>query len=120
VKQTPRFFYMPAVIFDTSTSVTATRDLYQEYVDQFQGNALNIAHGVTGYSMPYGGGVVGSTGAPAQIAVYQKGELYYYVTYYDTDVFANLSIDSEGKLTYTVKAGATETSYMNIVFVVKE
>ena len=121
VKATPRFFYMPAVVFDTATTGTAlTRDLFTEYKNQFEGNALSIAHGNAGYSMPYTGGLVGSTGAPADIATYASGELYYYVSYYDTAVFSNLSISADGKLTYTILAGASEVSYMNIVFVVKE
>lgn len=128
VKQAPRFFYMPAVIFDTSTNGTALkRNLYDEYVKQFQGGqagagnaTYNIAHGTAGYSMPYNGGIVGSTGAPADIPVYTSGELYYYITYYDTAVFSNLSINATGELTYSIISNASNVSYMNIVFVVKE
>lgn len=128
VKQAPRFFYMPAVIFDTSTNGTALkRNLYDEYVKQFQGGqagagnaTYNIAHGAAGYSMPYNGGIVGSTGAPADIPVYTSGELYYYITYYDTAVFSNLSINATGELTYSIISNASNVSYMNIVFVVKE
>jgi hypothetical protein len=126
VKQTPRFFYMPAVIFDTQTAGTGIRDLYADYVNQFTGVAHAIVHGPAG-STPeqYTGGLVRSgqgtaDEAPAQIAVYETNELYYYVTYFDQDVFENLSISADGKLEYTVKAGATEASYMNIVFVVKD
>lgn len=128
VRQAPRFFYMPAVIFDTSTNGTnLKRNLYDEYVKQFQGGQLgvgsttyNIAHGATGYSMPYTGGIVGSIGAPADIPVYGSGELYYYITYYDTAVFSNLSINATGELTYSIISNASNVSYMNIVFVVKE
>ena len=128
VRQAPRFFYMPAVIFDTSTNGTnLKRNLYDEYVKQFQGGqagagsaTYNIAHGSTGYSMPYAGGIVGSTGAPADIPVYGSGELYYYVTYYDTAVFSNLSINASGELTYNIISNASNVSYMNIVFVVIE
>lgn len=128
VRQAPRFFYMPAVIFDTSANGTnLTRNLYDEYVKQFQGGqagagnaTYNIAHGTAGYSMPYNGGIVGSTGAPADIPVYTSGELYYYITYYDTAVFSNLSINASGELTYSIISNASNVSYMNIVFVVKE
>ncbi|MGG5507808.1 hypothetical protein ACPDG4_13365, partial [Myroides sp. C20-1] len=127
-KVTPQFFYMPAVIFDTSVAGTATRDLYGEYVNQFTGGSRTssnsvsypISHGPAGTTpMMYGGGIVGSTGAPADITVFENDELYYYVTYYDEEVFENLSISADGKLTYTVKSGATSSSYMNIVFVIK-
>ncbi|EKB05018.1 hypothetical protein HMPREF9713_00106 [Myroides odoratimimus CCUG 12700] len=126
-KVAPQFFYMPAVIFDTKAKGTGlVRDLYKEYVDQFTGGKAgvgnanyNIAHGAGGYTMPYTGGIVGSDGAPADIAVFGSGELHYYVTYYDTKVFANLSIDKDGKLTYDIIGNATPASYMNIVFVIK-
>ncbi|SHM58010.1 hypothetical protein [Myroides odoratimimus] len=126
-KVAPQFFYMPAVIFDTKSKGTKlSRDLYKEYVDQFTGGKAgdenanyNIAHGASGYTMPYTGGIVGSDGAPADIAVFGSGELHYYVTYYDTKVFANLSIDKDGKLTYDIIGNATPASYMNIVFVIK-
>ena len=127
-KVAPQFFYMPAVIFDTSVSGTATRDLYQEYVNQFTGGSATsnmpvsypISHGPAGTTpIQYGGGIVGSAGAPADIAVFESNELYYYVTYYDEEVFENLSISADGKLTYTVKGGAIPSSYMNIVFVIK-
>ncbi|WP_158962999.1 hypothetical protein [Myroides fluvii] len=127
-KMAPQFFYMPAVIFDTAATGTATRDLYEEYVNQFTGGSANsnspvpypISHGPAGTTpIQYGGGIVGSAGAPADIAVFENHELYYYVTYFDEDVFENLVISADGKLTYTVKAGATPSSYMNIVFVIK-
>lgn len=39
-KDVPRFFYMPSVIFNTTTLGTALeRDLYQDYVNQFTGGA---------------------------------------------------------------------------------
>src|SRR5690606_14320626 len=126
-KVAPQFFYMPAVIFDTQATGTATRDLYQEYVNQFTGGAVGagnatypISHGPTGTTpVQYTGGIVGSTGAPVYLAVLDKGDLYYYVTYYDEAVFENLCIVVVGKLTYPVIAGATPNSYMNIVFVIK-
>jgi len=121
VKQTPRFFYMPSVVFDTSvTGGGLSRNLYQDYVDQFSGTPLDIAHGASGSSMPYNGGLVGSTGAPAQIAVYESDELYYYITYFDEAVFSGLSINADGVLTYNIDSNASDVSYMNIVFVVKE
>ena len=106
-----RFFYMPSVVFDTSnpdpTGPMRTKNLYQEYVNQF-----------TGAGTP---GLVGSTGAPATIPYLPQAEdLYYYITYYDDDVFADLSIDENGVLSYRVIGPGTPTSFMNIVFVIKE
>lgn len=41
------------------------------------------------------------------------------ITEYDTAVFANVSINASGVMTYDVLAGATACSYINIVFVLK-
>jgi hypothetical protein len=123
VKHAPRFFYMPPVIFDTSTTGTGlTRDLYQDYVNQFTGvNPYNLAHGAPGYDpMSYNGGLVKSDSAPAQIPVYGRTELHYYITNYDKTVFSNLSINDNGVLTYTIIGTATDTSSMTIVFQVKD
>ncbi|MHC5202946.1 hypothetical protein ACYSNV_12265 [Myroides sp. LJL119] len=126
-KVAPQFFYMPAVIFDTSKTGEAERDLYQEYVNQFTGGKIGeggasypISHGPSGTTpISYSGGIIGSEGAPADISVFESDELYYYVTYYDQDVFEKLKISEDGKLTYTVKSSAKPSSYMNIVFVIK-
>lgn len=129
VKQAPRFFYMPAVIFDTSVNGNnLQRDLYQDYANQFSvTTTYNIAHGQAGYSMPYTGGIISSDSAKPTIPIYTSGELIYYITYYDTNVFAGPTggtskpvITSDGKLQYSIKNNAVGTSYMNIVFVVKE
>lgn|SRR5690606_31972495 len=123
VKHAPRFFYMPPVIFDTSTTGTGlTRDLYQDYVHQFTGeNPYNLAHGAPGYDpMSYNGGLVKSTSAPGQIPVYGRTELHYYITNYDKTVFSNLSINDNGVLTYNIIGTATDTSSMTIVFQVKD
>jgi len=99
----PKFFYMPAITFDTSIISTGlTRNLYQEYVSQF----TNVA--------------VRNTSAPANIAYIPiSTDLNYYVTYFDPAVFANLSIDDNGILTYDVIDTGTTTSYLNIVFALK-
>ncbi|MGS4344880.1 hypothetical protein ACKUSY_04580 [Myroides odoratus] len=122
-KVAPQFFYMPAVIFNTKTTGTnLTRDLYQDYVNQFttaSGTSYNIAHGANQGSLPYNGGVISSSGAPAVMDVFDRGELYYYITYYDTNVFADISINENGVLKYSIIGTATPASYMNIVFVIK-
>ena len=98
----PKFFYMPSVIFDTSTGGTnLTRDLFQEYKDQFETT------------------MVSSAGANTSIPTLAAQELEYHITYYDTTVFANMSIDANGVLTYDIIGTPTPASFMNIVFVVK-
>ncbi|MEC4115930.1 hypothetical protein VSP20_03010 [Myroides phaeus] len=124
----PKFFYMPAVIFDTSKKGSGLqRNLYQDYVNQFTGGLpgtgsanYNIAHGADGGVMPYTGGIIGSEGAPADISVLNKEQLHYYVTYYDTSVFSGIKISKDGIMTYNIIGEATQGSYMTIVFVIKD
>lgn len=100
-----KFFYMPSIVFDTSTQGNGAKDLYQEYTKQFtlQGNTAS------------------SSGAPAEIPYFPSAtDLYYYVTDYDTAVFSNIVIQADGKMTYTVSNAGNAYSIMNIVFVVKE
>ncbi len=98
----PQFFYMPTLLFDTSTLGTFTKDLYQAYIDRFTTPAVS------------------STGAPAQIpSVPNATDLYYYVTDYDTTVMDNLSVDANGVLTYDVIGLGNPYSFITVVFVVK-
>ncbi len=96
------WFYMPSVSFDTSTTGTGkTKDLYSLYAGQF--------------SSP-----IASTGAPAKVPFLPAAtDLYYYITDYDHAVFANISINASGVMTYDIIGGATDCSYINIVFVLK-
>ena len=111
------WFFMPSVSFDTSTTGTGrTKNLYDLYLEQFTGK---VTSGGVISGTPTGR-FVGSTGAPATIPyVPAATDMYYYVTYYDTTVFANISINASGLMTYDVIAGATDCSYINIVFVLK-
>ncbi len=97
----PKFFYMPSISFDTTTMGTSTKDLYQLYYNQF--------------TTPQ----VKSTGSLGKVPVLGKTDLEYYITYYDTNVFSNVSIDGNGVMTYNVISNASDSSFINIVFVVK-
>lgn len=82
---------------------TYSRNLYNEYINQF------------------GTPAVKSAGAIEGIPTLLASQLEYYITYYDTNIFENLSIDQNGTLTYRVKnSSASEKTFMNIVFVVKK
>lgn len=98
-----KFFYMPSISIDTSTTGTGrTLDLYQMYKAQF--------------STPK----VISAGAPAAIPFFvNASDLYYYVTDFDATVLKNVSIDANGILRYDVIGTATACSFVNIVFVIK-
>src|SRR5690606_24161696 len=97
-----------------------------EYYNQFTGGASGtgnavypIAHGTNGYSVPYNGGLVKNPSAQADIYTYARSEMNYYITYYDTDVFENVTVNDNGEMSYTIKSNAKAASYMNIVFVIK-
>ena len=111
------WFFMPSVSFDTSTTGTGrTKNLYDLYLEQFTGK---VTSGGVISGTPTGR-FVGSTGAPATIPYLPAAtDMYYYVTFYDSAVFANISINANGVMTYDVIAGATDCSYINIVFVLK-
>ncbi len=98
-----RIFYPPSIAVDASTTGTLrTLNLYTQYTAQFATPA------------------VASAGAPAAIPTYAAGDLYYYVTYYDTSVFDNVSVDASGVMTYDVIAQPADyNSLINVVFVVK-
>lgn len=109
----PNIFYPPSIAIDVSaysgTTITnETIDLYAQYQAQ------------------YGSPMVSSVGpgpgntAPAAIPTYTSSELYYYVTLFDTSVFANVSIDENGEMTFDIiGAPADYNSLINVVFVVK-
>lgn len=131
VKAAPRFFYMPAVVFNTDNQTTGTttltRDLYELYEKQFNGTAHNIVQGANTAgtaaveSVNYTGGVVSSANATNTLSSYlfTRGELEYHITYYDQTVFEIVGITEGGVLEYKIIGEATPMSYMNIVFVIK-
>ena len=98
-----RIFYPPSIAIDASTNGTGrTVDLYAQYVAQ------------------YGTPAVASSGAPVAIPTYSATDLYYYVTYADSAVFANMSIDANGVLTYDIIGQPSDyNALINVVFVVK-
>ncbi|WP_036383160.1 hypothetical protein [Muricauda sp. MAR_2010_75] len=98
-----RIFYPPSIAIDASTNgIGRTVDLYAQYVAQ------------------YGTPSVASAGAPAAIPTYAATDLYYYITYADPTVFANMSIDANGELTYDIIGQPGDyNALINVVFVVK-
>lgn len=99
----PNIFYPPSIVVDASSNGTGrTINLYTQYTAQFATPA------------------VASAGAPAAIPTYAASDLYYYVTEFDTNVFANVSVNASGVMTYDVIAAPADyNSLINVVFVVK-
>ncbi|MGO2294333.1 MAG: hypothetical protein ACTH5N_02660 [Psychroflexus halocasei] len=100
----PKFFYMPTILFDTSTIQNGlTVNLHQEYIDQF--TAANIKK---------------NPNAPATIPhLPSANDLHYYVTDFDDNVIDIVEITDTGMLTYNVINNSGPYSYVTVVFVVK-
>jgi hypothetical protein len=101
------WFYMPSIAINTQVIGTATPiNLYDKYVEQF-----TLADAATSAK---------STGAPEIISYLPlPSDLYYYITYYDKEVFEDVTISDSGVLNYKIKQIASDSSYVNIVFVLK-
>ena len=99
----PGWFYMPSVVFDTSTPGTnLTMDLYEAYKKQLTGPQAK------------------NPDAPNFISYLPKAtDLNYYISDYDNQVFEIKSISNTGVLTYSIKKAATDATFINIVFVEK-
>ena len=97
----PKFFYMPPIAFDTTVFIEKTINLYDLYYTEFNSPKKS------------------SSGSFGKIPTVGRTDLDYYVTYYDTEVFSNISISETGEMKYTVKKNASEETFLNIVFVLK-
>ncbi|MGJ1478011.1 beta strand repeat-containing protein, partial [Sphingobacterium spiritivorum] len=110
----PKFFYMPSIIIPTAA-------------DQFvaetgvSGESFGTINLYDRYKKQFGTPMAQNAGVTTALPVLPSGELDYYITWYDTNVFASVSVNNSGILTYTIKANADVTvgSFMNIVFAVK-
>lgn len=103
MKPAIKFMYMPSISINTSVLGTAfTRNLYGEYTAQFTTPSAQNP---------------GSAGVP--IPVFAANQLNYYITYFDPAVFANVSINDAGTLTYDIIGSASACSFINVVFVLK-
>ena len=104
---TQKWFYMPSIVFDTSNpGPQPDIDLYQEFKKQLNTDGPHLKK---------------SDGAPAPAlsVVPAATDLYYYITDYDSDVFKILSISDKGKMSYEIITQASDSTFLNIVFVEK-
>lgn len=104
---TPQFFYMPPIVLPLDRTNAAynsgtglfTIDLHARYTTQFgTPQAASVSGGLT---------------------VIPKTNLDFYVLYYDTSVFTNVSVSAAGVLTYATNSASptvTEYTFMTIVF----
>lgn len=126
----PQFiFYMPPILLplcretcegerplgeytNEGTTTTDGRfivDLYRNYQEQF-GMTKNASQARSN-----------STQLPDR-GIWNKDQLMFFVTYYDTNYFEDVMVDDNGILSYRVKKNVdpSENTYMNIVFRVKD
>jgi hypothetical protein len=97
-----RVFYPPSIAIDASVLGAGSVNLYTQYTAQFATPAVK------------------NPLAPSVIPTYAANELYYYITYYDTNVFSGVSVSDTGLMSYTVDAPPADyNSLINVVFVVK-
>ncbi|NDW18038.1 hypothetical protein D0T53_03790 [Dysgonomonas sp. 216] len=101
-KREIKFFYMPSIQIDLSQNPQPI-DLHARYVDQFQHPKASS----TGSVIPY---------------YVNASDLDYYITDYDEDIFASVTVDATGEMVYTLQNPLPADvccSFINIVFVVK-
>lgn len=102
LKKEIRFFYMPSIKIDLSQTPQPI-NLHDRYVQQFQQPKASS----TGTGIPY---------------YLNASDLDYYITDYDEDIFASVTVDATGKMEYTLENPLPADvccSFINIVFVVK-
>jgi len=113
----PKFFYMPATVIPTHDANgnallgVQTLELYNLYKEQFEfapQQAASLSRVRSNNS--------------STIPTLPANQLDYFVTYFDNQVFENVSINAQGRLTYSVKnqARVTARTFMNIVFKVMD
>lgn len=118
----PLFFHMPCIVlplettsnYYNNTSGMFEINLYDRYVEQF----TNPTGTPTPGSAAATRAVSPSAGA---LPVEQAADLEFYITYYDSNVFKDVSINNSGVLKYRVIAGseATEYTFMDVIFKLK-
>jgi hypothetical protein len=111
-KNATQWFYMPPVPINTEIGVNKTIDLYAKYKKTIEGSEETGTTVKSGNDVPEF-----STLQPVLIA----SDFNYYVVGYDPGLFSNISISSDGVMTYTIanNAVADDESYINIIFVRK-
>ena len=101
-----KWFYMPSIVLDVSPTGATPRivNLYEEFIKQLSSNLTTK-----------------NPGAPAKVlaTVPPATGLNYYITAYDNSVFTGVSVTDNGILSYYCNSGASDATFMNIVFVEK-
>ena len=117
----PKFFYMPSVILPTAADQIKEQ---QKGVIDFSGDTFSVnLYGLYAdqFGMEASATKTANPTRTTKLPVLPSTELDYYITYFDSEVYLEVSISDAGVLTYKIspKADSTGSAYMNIVFAVK-
>lgn len=108
--------YLPSIVLKTAAG-SYTIDLYNVYLAQFRGGASATTN--TGTSTNSATTSFAKSSSNAILRVFEKTDLDYFITYFDSNVFSNVSVDANGVLTYDVTSAGenavSEDTFMNIV-----
>ena len=108
--------YLPSIVLKT-TEGSYTIDLYDVYLAQFRGGVSAATN--TGTSTSSATTSFAKSSSNAILRVFEKTDLDYFITYFDSNVFSNVSVNANGVLTYDVtiagENAVSEDTFMNIV-----
>ena len=108
--------YLPSIVLKT-TAGSYTIDLYDVYLAQFRGGVSAATN--TGTSTSSATTSFAKSSSNAILRVFEKTDLDYFITYFDSNVFSNVSVNANGVLTYNVTSSGenavSEDTFMNIV-----
>ena len=108
--------YLPSIVLKT-TEGNYTIDLYDVYLAQFRGGVSATTN--TGTSTNSANTSFARSSSNAVLRVFEKTDLDYFITYFDSKVFSNVSVNANGVLTYEVMSAGenavSEDTFMNIV-----
>ena len=108
--------YLPSIVLKTTTG-SYTIDLYDVYLAQFRGGVSAATN--TGTSTSSVTTSFAKSSSNAILRVFEKTDLDYFITYFDSNVFSNVSVNANGVLTYDVTSAGenavSEDTFMNIV-----
>ena len=108
--------YLPSIVLKT-TAGSYTIDLYDVYLAQFRGGVSATTN--TGTSTNSATTSFAKSSSNAILRVFEKTDLDYFITYFDSNVFSNVSVNANGVLTYDVTSAGekavSEDTFMNIV-----
>ena len=103
------WFYSPSIVLPTTADSDILGGNYSFSDDKYQVNLYDI------YTNQFNNALASSS---TPLPIINKENLNYYVSYFDSTVFSDVSITTEGILNYKILPNGivTEKTFMNIIF----